>query len=195
MLVAAEKLITPDSFARTFCDDLELGPEQAAEVSRQIAEQIDEQAGMAEVPFRSAEEEEEMIEKDLRVIINVSHGSLLLAVAPSRAHETYLTIARRSNRNPSSPRSYRMGSNLFTHPRTLRFDPRPRSLAPHFCRTRHLSRTARRTVPTEEILSRDGSDRGGRLAVEEERVETFRRDLEGVDGGSEFRTVGVEVNA
>ncbi|GAA5850750.1 hypothetical protein JCM5353_000220 [Sporobolomyces roseus] len=66
-----EKLITPDSFARTFCDDLELGPEQAAEVSRQIAEQIDEQAGMAEVPFRSAEEEEEMIEKDLRVIINL----------------------------------------------------------------------------------------------------------------------------
>ncbi|GAA6012028.1 hypothetical protein JCM11491_000144 [Sporobolomyces phaffii] len=66
-----EKLITPDSFARTFCDDLELGPEQAAEVSRQIAEQIDEQAGMAEVPFRSPEEERDLVEKDLRVIINL----------------------------------------------------------------------------------------------------------------------------
>jgi chromatin structure-remodeling complex subunit SFH1 len=67
-----EKLITPDSFARTFCDDLELGPEQAAEVSRQISEQIDEQAGMAEVPFRSPEDERDLVEKDLRVIINVS---------------------------------------------------------------------------------------------------------------------------
>ncbi|GAA6060000.1 hypothetical protein JCM10212_001158 [Sporobolomyces blumeae] len=66
-----EKLITPESFARTFCDDLELGSEQAAEVARQIAEQIEEQAGMAEVPFRSEEEEASMVEKDLRVIINL----------------------------------------------------------------------------------------------------------------------------
>ncbi|GAA5874572.1 hypothetical protein JCM16303_002908 [Sporobolomyces ruberrimus] len=66
-----EKLITPESFARTFCDDLELGPEQAAEVSRQITEQIDEQAGMAEVPFRSPEDERDLVEKDLRVIINL----------------------------------------------------------------------------------------------------------------------------
>ncbi|GAA5925861.1 Sfh1p [Sporobolomyces koalae] len=66
-----EKLITPDSFARTFCDDLELGPEQAAEVSRQISEQIDEQAGMAEIAFTSPEDERDMAEKDLRVIINL----------------------------------------------------------------------------------------------------------------------------
>lgn len=97
----AEKLITPDSFARTFCDDLELGPEQVAEVSRQIAEQIDEQAGMAEVPFRSAEEELEMIEKDLRVIINVScicqprsqaFGSLLCRTTRSSTFKSELSI-------------------------------------------------------------------------------------------------------
>jgi chromatin structure-remodeling complex subunit SFH1 len=80
----AEKLITPDSFARTFCDDLELGPDQMAEVSRQITEQIDEQAGMAEVPFRSPEDERDLVEKDLRVIINVSLHRLSIIV-PKRS--------------------------------------------------------------------------------------------------------------
>ncbi|SGZ26558.1 BQ5605_C024g09939 [Microbotryum silenes-dioicae] len=40
-----EKLITPESFARIFCDDLDIPPSCASEVARQIKEQCGEQMG------------------------------------------------------------------------------------------------------------------------------------------------------
>ncbi|GAA5978127.1 hypothetical protein JCM5350_007405 [Sporobolomyces pararoseus] len=66
-----EKLITPEIFAKTFCQDLELGYSEQQEISKQITEQIEEQIAIAEIGFRSLEEETNSIEKDLRVIINL----------------------------------------------------------------------------------------------------------------------------
>ncbi|GAA5959297.1 hypothetical protein JCM21900_003920 [Sporobolomyces salmonicolor] len=66
-----EELITPEAFARTFCEDLDLPADQVAEVAKQIADQIEEQTGVAVFPLRSVEEEAELVEKDLRVIINL----------------------------------------------------------------------------------------------------------------------------
>jgi hypothetical protein len=42
------------------------------EIARQIREQCDEQIGLASVAVRDRQEESEDIEKDLRVILNVS---------------------------------------------------------------------------------------------------------------------------
>lgn len=76
-----ERHITPAAFARVFCDDLDLDTQTyAKEVERQIAEQVQEQAGLALYPLRSEEEESQMVEKDLRVIINVRPTSPRLNV-------------------------------------------------------------------------------------------------------------------
>ncbi|GAA5948089.1 hypothetical protein JCM3765_007104 [Sporobolomyces pararoseus] len=66
-----EKFITPEMFSKTFCQDLELGFQEQQEVSKQIQEQIEEQIAIAEIGFTSLEEESLLIEKDLRVIINL----------------------------------------------------------------------------------------------------------------------------
>ena len=67
----AEKLITPESFARVFCEDLDIPSNWVAEVAKQITEQVDEQTGVAEIAVRSEEDEVDHVEKDLRVILNV----------------------------------------------------------------------------------------------------------------------------
>lgn len=69
---STEKLITPEAFARIFCDDLDLPQKWIGEVARQITEQCEEQTGVAEIPVRSHEDELNSVEKDLRVILNVS---------------------------------------------------------------------------------------------------------------------------
>lgn len=70
--VVAEKLITPEAFARVFCDDLDIPQSWATEVAKQITEQCDEQTGIAEIALRGEEDERDEVEKDLRVILNVS---------------------------------------------------------------------------------------------------------------------------
>lgn len=66
-----EKLIGSHDFARIFCDDLDLPQSYAEEVAAQIARQVAEQAGVAEVAVRSAQEEADDAERDLRVVLNV----------------------------------------------------------------------------------------------------------------------------
>jgi chromatin structure-remodeling complex subunit SFH1 len=66
-----EKLITPESFARVFCDDLDIPASYTTEIAKQITEQIDEQVGVAEVAVRDDVEARDDIEKDLRVVLNV----------------------------------------------------------------------------------------------------------------------------
>ncbi|GAA5941229.1 hypothetical protein JCM3775_006654 [Rhodotorula graminis] len=66
-----EKLITPQAFARIFCDDLDIDHSHLQEVSRQIQAQIDEQTLVAQFPLRSPEEEEEHVERDQRVVLNL----------------------------------------------------------------------------------------------------------------------------
>ncbi|GAA5975417.1 hypothetical protein JCM11641_004257 [Rhodosporidiobolus odoratus] len=75
-----EKLVTPSVFARTFCDDLDLPASYIEQVTQQISEQISEQAGVAEIALRNEQEEQEQVEKDLRVIVNldVQLGTLRL---------------------------------------------------------------------------------------------------------------------
>lgn len=68
----AEKLITPEAFARVFCDDLDIPQIWATEVAKQIAEQIEEQVGVAEIPLRPHQDEADFVERDLRCILNVS---------------------------------------------------------------------------------------------------------------------------
>ncbi|KAK4705948.1 chromatin structure-remodeling complex subunit SFH1, partial [Phenoliferia sp. Uapishka_3] len=66
-----EKLITPESFARIFCDDLDIPSSWVAEIAKQITDQVEEQTGVAEIAVRSVEDEAEHVEKDLRVILNL----------------------------------------------------------------------------------------------------------------------------
>ncbi|GAA5895999.1 hypothetical protein JCM6882_005582 [Rhodosporidiobolus microsporus] len=66
-----EKLVTPEAFARTFCDDLDLPATFVEQVTKQITDQVAEQAGVAEFALRSDAEEKEQVEKDLRVIVNL----------------------------------------------------------------------------------------------------------------------------
>ncbi|KAI5474587.1 chromatin structure-remodeling complex subunit SFH1 [Pseudohyphozyma bogoriensis] len=66
-----EKLITPTSFARIFCDDLDIPATFAVEVAKQITDQIVEQSGVAEVQVRDEDEERDDVEKDLRVVLNL----------------------------------------------------------------------------------------------------------------------------
>ncbi|GAA5828874.1 hypothetical protein JCM11251_005904 [Rhodosporidiobolus azoricus] len=75
-----EKLVTPEAFARTFCDDLDLPATYVEQVAKQIADQVAEFSGIAEFALRSEAEEKEQVEKDLRVIVNldVQIGSLHL---------------------------------------------------------------------------------------------------------------------
>ncbi|BGP40348.1 Chromatin structure remodeling complex protein sfh1 [Rhodotorula kratochvilovae] len=75
-----EKLITPQAFARIFCDDLDIDHSHQQEVSRQIQAQIDEQTLVAQFPLRSEEEEKDDVERDWRVVINldVQIGTLRL---------------------------------------------------------------------------------------------------------------------
>lgn len=67
----SEKFITPEAFAKIFCDDLDIPASYVAEITRQITEQCEEQTGVAEVAVRGEEEEQQDIEKDLRVVLNV----------------------------------------------------------------------------------------------------------------------------
>lgn len=67
-----EREITADTFAHIFCDDLDIPHSHAEEIAAQIKTQVNEQAGIAEIPFRSAEDEAESVEKDLRVVLSVS---------------------------------------------------------------------------------------------------------------------------
>ncbi|GAA5854434.1 hypothetical protein JCM8547_001821 [Rhodosporidiobolus lusitaniae] len=66
-----EKLITPETFARIFCDDLDLPSSYVEQVAKQITDQVGEQSFVAEISLRSEEEERELVEKDLRVILNL----------------------------------------------------------------------------------------------------------------------------
>lgn len=66
-----EKLITPEAFARVFCDDLDIPATWATEVAKQIQDQVNEQTCVAEIAVRSVEDESEHVEKDLRVVLNV----------------------------------------------------------------------------------------------------------------------------
>ncbi|GAA6054256.1 hypothetical protein JCM3770_005146 [Rhodotorula araucariae] len=66
-----EKLITPQAFARIFCDDLDIDHSHQQEVSRQIQAQIDEQTLVAQFPLRTPEEEKNDVERDWRVVINL----------------------------------------------------------------------------------------------------------------------------
>ncbi|GAA6028184.1 hypothetical protein JCM8097_006903 [Rhodosporidiobolus ruineniae] len=66
-----EKLVTPEAFARIFCDDLDLPHSYIEQVTQQIQAQIAEQAGIAEFGLRSEQEEKDAVEKDLRVIVNL----------------------------------------------------------------------------------------------------------------------------
>lgn len=70
----AEKLVSPEMFAKTFCDDLDLDSSHVTEVSRQIREQVQEATGVATMPLRSEAEEKACAEKDLRVVLNVSRS-------------------------------------------------------------------------------------------------------------------------
>ncbi|SCV72277.1 BQ2448_4971 [Microbotryum intermedium] len=105
-----EKLITPESFARIFCDDLDIPPSCASEVARQIKEQCGEQMGVAEIPVRAAEEELAEIEKDLRVILhlNVMVGTLHLVdriewdLSSSLTPELFAAVLVRDISLPSS---------------------------------------------------------------------------------------------
>lgn len=67
-------MITPEAFARTFCDELDLPNTLVSEVAKQIKEQVQESTGVASLVLRSEEEEGECVEKDLRVVLNVSFG-------------------------------------------------------------------------------------------------------------------------
>lgn len=75
-LISAEKLISPTDFARIFCDDLDLPQAFASDIAGQIETQVKEQSSVAEVAIRTAEEVAENIEKDLRVVLNVSCWSI-----------------------------------------------------------------------------------------------------------------------
>ncbi|SCZ88006.1 BZ3500_MvSof-1268-A1-R1_Chr2-1g04129 [Microbotryum saponariae] len=105
-----EKLITPESFARIFCDDLDIPPSCASEVARQIKEQCGEQMGVAEIPVRAAEDELAEIEKDLRVILhlNVMVGTLHLVdriewdLSSSLTPELFASVLVRDISLPSS---------------------------------------------------------------------------------------------
>jgi hypothetical protein len=56
-----------------FCDDLDIDHVPYAKlVEQQITQQVHEQTGVALYPLLSEEEEAEHIEKDWRVVINVS---------------------------------------------------------------------------------------------------------------------------
>ncbi|GJN90717.1 hypothetical protein Rhopal_003731-T1 [Rhodotorula paludigena] len=66
-----EKLISPMSFARVFCDDLDIDVSHANEIARQIQEQVDDYTAIAQLPIRSEEEEKELVEKDWRVVVNL----------------------------------------------------------------------------------------------------------------------------
>lgn len=66
-----EKHITPEAFAKIFCDDLDIPASYAAEITKQIIEQCEEQTGVAEIAVRGEEEEQQDVEKDLRVVLNV----------------------------------------------------------------------------------------------------------------------------
>lgn len=67
-----EKLITPEVFARIFCEDLDLPyTPYANEVAKQVRDQVDELHGLAELMVRSEEDERDDVEKDLRVVINL----------------------------------------------------------------------------------------------------------------------------
>lgn len=67
----AEKLITPDAFARIFCTDLDIPDSYVDQVAMQIVQQVADQSGIAEFALRSEAEAKEEVEKDLRVIVNV----------------------------------------------------------------------------------------------------------------------------
>lgn len=69
-------MITADAFARIFCDDLDIPViPNASLIAKQIMEQCSERAAVAEIVVRDAQEEKDDVEKDLRVILNVSHFS------------------------------------------------------------------------------------------------------------------------
>jgi hypothetical protein len=78
----AEKLISPADFARVFCDDLDLPHTFASEIAGQIETQVKEQSSVAEVAIRTAEEVAADVEKDLRVVLNVSGWSQLAPSSP-----------------------------------------------------------------------------------------------------------------
>jgi chromatin structure-remodeling complex subunit SFH1 len=82
-ILQAEKLVSPEMFARTFCDDLDLDLSHVAEISKQIREQVQEATGVATIPLRSEEEEADSAEKDLRVVLSVSARLRVYRTGPS----------------------------------------------------------------------------------------------------------------
>jgi chromatin structure-remodeling complex subunit SFH1 len=107
----AEKLVTPDAFARIFCTDLDIPESYVDQVAMQIVQQVADQTGIADLALRSEAEEKEDVEKDLRVIVNVR----LLPPYPFTNIADSLPAARRPNRHRPSHRPPRMGSLLVSH--------------------------------------------------------------------------------
>lgn len=67
-----------------FCDDLDIDHVPYAKlVEQQITQQVHDQTGVALFPLLSEEEEAEHVEKDWRVVINVSEIATLPCVGTS----------------------------------------------------------------------------------------------------------------
>ena len=67
-----ETMITPEEFARIFCDDVGIDANTyGARVAAAMHEQIAEHAGVVNVPILSEEQERDHVETDLRVVITV----------------------------------------------------------------------------------------------------------------------------